>query len=62
MRRRAGLIRLDWLAGEPGSVIAQRAVRLALGTAMEAQVVDWQRFVDSVRAEFAAASGEWEDA
>jgi hypothetical protein len=29
---------------------------------MEAQVVDWQRFVDSVRAEFAAASGEWEDA
>jgi hypothetical protein len=35
---------------------------LTLIVARQAQVVDWQRFVDSVRAEFAAASGEWEDA
>ena len=53
---------LGWLAGQAGSPIAQRAVWLAHGTAAANQVQDWQRFVDAVHAEFAEASGEWQDA
>lgn len=53
---------LSWLAGQARSEVAQRAAWLARGTAVEAHVLDWQRFIDAMHTDFASASGDWLDA